>query len=259
MTLPPKLGQHWLRDEAVLKSIVGQAEISNDDTILEVGPGQGVLTDKLAVTGARVMAVELDRALAKKLNKTYQDSSRITVINQDIREFDLSELPANYKVVANIPYYLTAPLIKKLLTSQNPPSRLILLVQKEVAERLAAEPGDMSILSVATQLFGQVQLVQTVPASAFSPPPKVTSAIVVIKRKGNFKVGQDESIMSLVRHGFANRRKTLVNSLSAGLMVDKAQIHRALKGAGLPSATRAQALNLNDWRKLNSRIKEIVE
>lgn len=246
-----KIGQHWLRDESALKAMVQAAEVTARDDVLEIGPGQGALTDKLASAGANVTAVELDSQLVAKLKRTYQDSRRIRVIQSDILRFDLQAMPQGYKVVANIPYYLTAPILRMLMTSPNPPSLIALLVQKEVAERLAARPGEMSLISLLAQMFGNLTFGQTVPPSAFSPPPKVDSAIVVINRHHPAKP-IDEAVLTLAKHGFANRRKTLANSLAAGLALDKDEIAQRLREAGLPSKIRAQDLSLDQWQKLAS-------
>lgn len=245
----PQIGQHWLKDEPALKAMVQAAGVTAGDNVLEIGPGQGALTDKLAAAGANVTAVELDPQLVAKLTKTYQDSQRIRIVQSDILQFDLRAMPQDYKVAANIPYYLTAPILRMLITSPSPPSLIALLVQKEAAERLAAEPGEMSLISLLAQMFGTVSIGPTVPPSAFSPPPKVDSAIVVINRHRPAKP-IDEAVLKLAKHGFANRRKTLANSLAAGLALDKDEIGQSLAEAGLPAKVRSQDLSLDQWQKL---------
>lgn len=255
----PKLGQHWLADRLALEAMVEAAGVGPQDTVLEVGPGQGALTARLLKTGARVTAVELDESLADALGRAFAGHQRLEIVRQDIRRFDLGRLPAGYVVAANIPYYLTSPLIKRLITAANPPRRLALLVQKEVAERLGAGPGDMSIMAVATQLFGQVSLGPVVPAAAFDPPPKVDSRIVVIDRLAEPLVKtRPDDLMALVRHGFANRRKTLINSLAGGLKADKAQMLAALRRAEIADNARAQDLGLEQWEKLYNQVSEII-
>ena len=179
MSLAKKsLGQHWLRDEATLNYIADTAGISQDDIVLEIGPGTGTLTKKLLERGAKVVAVEKDESLATALQ-----GSALQVVAQDILKFDLTQLPPSYKVVANIPYYLTSKLLRTLSESSNSPSLMVLLVQKEVAQRIAASPGQMSILSVSVQLYYQPELGRVIPAVLFEPPPKVDSQVVILKHR----------------------------------------------------------------------------
>lgn len=256
MTAKSKLGQHWLNDISALRAIIRAADIAAGDTVLEVGPGQGALTRHLLKTGAQVVAVELDQSLIDGLKTKFASAGNLQLVDGDIRRFDLGKLTPDYLVVANIPYYLSAPLLKRLVDAANPPRRMALMVQREVAQRLAAEPGDMSILAVAVQLFGQVSLDKVVPAAAFTPPPEVDSQIVVIKRRTKPVVNLSPAqLMPLVRHGFANRRKTLVNSLSGGLSRAKPAITKALAAAGLSATARAQELSLKDWEKLYNYVQ----
>ncbi|HEX9595193.1 MAG TPA: 16S rRNA (adenine(1518)-N(6)/adenine(1519)-N(6))-dimethyltransferase RsmA [Candidatus Saccharimonadales bacterium] len=250
MQSKPKLGQHWLKDQTVLKTMVETAAVNQDSTVLEIGPGQGALTDKLAAAGASVVAVELDPEIANKLAKSFKESERIQIVHGDILRYDVSHLPQGYTVAANIPYYLTAPILKQLVTSDNPPKLMVLLVQAEVAQRLAARPGNLSTLGVAIQFFGNVEIIKAVLPSAFEPQPKVHSAIIAIRRKPDTNTAKVERIMKLVRHGFANKRKTLINSLSAGLKMEKPLVTTRLKQAGLPPNVRAQDLTLESWEKL---------
>jgi len=259
MPRKPKLGQHWLNDRSALDALVQAAAIGPKDTVLEIGPGQGALTGVLLQTGAKVVAVELDGRLARNLAKSFTGNNRLEVIPGDIRRFDVSRLPADYVVAANIPYYLTAPLIKQLITAANPPRRLALLVQKEVAERLAAGPGNMSVIAVAAQLFGRVSLGQTVPAAAFLPPPKVDSRIVIIERWDRPMVqAGNRPLLKLVKAGFASRRKTLANNLSAAGIIDKAEQLTIFPDLGLEPTIRAQELSLKQWEKLYDYIKKII-
>ena len=183
MVAPNKsLGQHWLKDRVILEAIVDEAEISDSDTVLEIGPGLGTLTSVLLSRAKRVIAVEFDKDLAGKLSGQFPGKD-LTVHNQDILSFDLSSLPPRYKVVANVPYYITSKIVQLLSETSNPPSCSVLLVQKEVAERLAAAPGEMSLLSLSAQLFHEVSLGPLVPAEYFTPPPKVDSQVVVLYRR----------------------------------------------------------------------------
>lgn len=250
MKAKKSLGQHWLKDETTLEAICQAGELTSTDTVLEIGPGLGHLTRQLAERAGQVIAVEVDETLAKELGRATIPNLRI--INGDILEFDLNELPAGYKVVANIPYYLTSNLIRILSESTNPPQLMVLLVQKEVAERLAAAPGQMSLLSVSAQLYYEPRLDRLVPAELFEPPPKVDSQVIILRRRQPllFNDLDTKLFFRVVKAGFAGRRKKLRGSLAAGLVIDKAQADEILKKAGIDGDLRAQNLSLNDWHKL---------
>lgn len=245
------LGQHWLNDKATLEDICDAAELDGADTILEIGPGPGSLTKLLVQEVQKVIAVEFDERFAKALLSNV-NAKNLEVTHEDILKFDLTSLPPGYKVVANIPYYLTSNLLRVLSESANPPQTIVLLIQKEVAERVAAKPGDMSLLSVSVQLYYQATLGVKVPAHLFSPPPKVDSQVLVLKRRGGelFPDVSEEQILTVVKAGFSARRKTLLNSLSAGLRQDKPQITKSLQAAQLDPAKRPQELSLEDWYRL---------
>lgn len=250
------LGQHWLHDEPTLAAICDAADVQAGDTVLEVGPGLGTLTRQLLARDAKVTAVEFDETLAAQLSKNVLKDGPadgdLTVVQQDILRFDLTTLPAGYKVVANIPYYLTSNLIRVLTESANPFSTAAVLIQKEVAERVVAAPGDMSILSVSAQYYCEVSLDVKVPARLFTPPPKVDSQVLVLKRRTQplFPDVDTRVFFRLVKAGFSQKRKTLVNSLSGGLAISKDQARAMLQTAGIPENTRAQALSLDEWHAL---------
>lgn len=249
MTGPKKsLGQHWLKDRQVLADIAEAAEITPLDTVLEIGPGLGTLTSELLRRAEKVIAVELDEELAAKLPGQFPGKT-LQVVNEDILDFDLSILPKNYIVVANVPYYITSKIIQKLLTSDNKPKTTVLLIQKEVAVRLAAEPGNMSILSISAQIYGEVELDQLVPAHFFTPPPKVDSQVVVIKtRKTPLIAPNDEKrFFKVVKAGFSAKRKKLRSSLSAGLGLSKSEVETILTQVGISPDDRAEALAINQW------------
>ena len=249
--IPKKsLGQHWLNDPTALEAITRAAEIKPSDIILEVGPGLGALTKYLTSQAKSVVAVEFDKALARKLARNKQDN--LEVINQDILKFDLTQLPANYKVVANIPYYLTSNLLRILSESANPPATMVLLVQKEVAERICATPGDMSLLSVSAQLYYGCELGVIVPAEKFEPKPKVDSQVVILRwhKEQLFPVIDARKFFRIVKAGFSARRKKLRSSLAAGLRISKEEADQLLKTAGIDGNLRAQNLSLEDWHKL---------
>ncbi len=254
MITPKKaLGQHWLHDESVLTAIADAGEVVATDTIVEVGPGLGTLTAVLASRAQQVIAVELDGELAHGLQTelTRQHVANVRIDQTDILRFDLTTLPADYKIVANIPYYLTSHLLRILTETHNKPQIAVLLMQKEVAERVCAEPGAMSILSVAVQLQYEVRLDVLVPARYFTPPPKVDSQVLVLTRRNEPLVENFTSCMRLVRIGFSAKRKLLTNTLSAGLHIPKQQAAALLSEAGIADTVRAEALSLEAWQSLH--------
>jgi 16S rRNA (adenine1518-N6/adenine1519-N6)-dimethyltransferase len=245
------LGQHWLKDREVLAHIADCAELTSDDTVLEIGPGLGTLTSELLRRSKKVVAVEFDAELARKLPAQFPGKN-LEVITSDILSFDLSSLPADYCVVANVPYYITSKIIQLLMTADNKPRVAVLLVQKEVAQRLAAEPGRMSILAVSAQLFAEVTLGDVVPAVFFTPPPKVDSQVVILRtRPKPFLTDIDEKdFFRVVKAGFSSKRKKLRSSLSGGLKISKLEVEALLKRANISSDVRAEALALDDWERL---------
>lgn len=252
MAAPKKsLGQHWLRDRDVLAHIADCAELTSDDAVLEIGPGLGTLTSELLRRSNKVVAVEFDEELARKLPAQFPGKD-LTVVQSDILSFDLSDLPAGYKVVANVPYYITSKIVQLLMTTTNKPSVAVLLVQKEVAERLAAQPGDMSILAVSAQLFADVSLGDVVPAALFTPPPKVDSQVVILKtRTTPFLTDVSEKdFFQVVKAGFSAKRKMLRSSLSGGLSISKDQAESYLAAAGINPNVRAESLTLEQWQTL---------
>lgn len=260
MNSPKKsLGQHWLHDTNVLTQIVEIAEVEKGDNVLEVGPGLGTLTEFLLGYGAHVMAVEYDRELYENLSREAEDlysddAKRLEIVNQDILQFDLTTMPPGYKVVANIPYYLTSNLIRVLSETSNPPQSVTLLIQKEVAVRLCAKPGDMSLLSVTAQMYFEASLGPVVPGKLFTPPPKVDSQVVHLKRREKplFDDMDSKLLFRVVKAGFSNRRKTLLNSLSGGLHLTKDQTKELLNKANIDPGKRPQELELQQWINLTS-------
>lgn len=249
MTAPKKsLGQHWLKDRQVLSGIADAADITPLDTVLEIGPGLGTLTSELLRRAEKVIAVELDDELAAKLPGQFPGKT-LQVINEDILDFNLDVLPKDYIVVANVPYYITSKIIQKLMTSDNKPKTTVLLIQKEVAVRLAAEPGNMSILSISAQIYAEVELDQMVPAHFFTPPPKVDSQVVVIKTRAEPLIAQEDEkrFFRVVKAGFSSKRKKLRSSLSAGLGLSKPEVEVILRQAGVSPDDRAEALAINQW------------
>lgn len=231
------------------------ADIKDGDTVLEVGPGLGTLTELLVERADKVVAVEFDEKLARELPSRVPDSN-LEVVRQDILSFDLTTMEPRYKVVANIPYYLTSNLIRVLSESSNPPSAAAILIQKEVAERVAAKPGDMSLLSVTAQYYWETSLGIVMPAALFTPPPKVDSQILVLRRRGAllFPGTDEKQFFRLVKAGFSNRRKTLSNSLSGGLHISKPEATELLIKSGIKPTARPQELSLQQWHDLYSTI-----
>jgi 16S rRNA (adenine1518-N6/adenine1519-N6)-dimethyltransferase len=253
------LGQHWLHDTESLEAICDAAGVHAGDVTLEIGPGTGELTARLLERGAEVVALEIDQNLLLGLRARFAsyDANRFFLQEGDIRTYDLGNMPENYKIVANIPYYLTNHLLRILTETAHPPERTALLVQKEVAERVAAQPGDMSIISVAAQLHFEVSKGWLVPAKLFTPPPKVDSQVLILKKRQAplFPNLDSKRFFQIVKAGFAGRRKTLSNSLSAGLHLSKEATNERLQKAGINPGLRAQALSLEDWNVLYKAFK----
>ena len=257
------LGQHWLRDREILDAIAFSAEIEDGDFVLEIGPGLGTLTSsllKFAGKNGRVLSVEFDENLAKKLPAQFPGKN-LEIINADFLDFNLSELPKNYKVAANVPYYITSKIVEKLLTSENKPSVAALLVQKEVAERMAAKASELSILAIASQIYAEVSLDILVPREFFTPPPKVDSQVVVLKSreqnlieifnsKNNCEVSERE-FFRIVKAGFAAKRKKIDKSLSANLAISKERTAEILEKCEISPDLRAQDLNIEEWLKIS--------
>ncbi len=245
------LGQHWLYDGASLAAMCDAAEVQAGDTVLEIGPGLGTLTELLAARADQVIAVEFDEKLARELPGRVK-AGNLQVVSQDIMRFDFGSLPPGYKLVANIPYYLTSHLIRMLSETANPPSTAVLLVQKEVAERVAAGPGSMSILSVTTQFYWQAGLGPVVPARLFTPPPKVDSQILILVRRPGllFDDVEPKDFFRIVKAGFAQPRKTLLNNLGAGLQYSRDEAEAVCARASIDSKRRAQTLSLDEWHSL---------
>ena len=250
--MPDKsLGQHWLKDRLVLEHIADCADVNADDTVLEIGPGLGTLTSELLRRAKNVIAVEFDPNLAQKLPGQFPGKN-LTVYNEDILKFDLSQLPAGYKVVANVPYYITSKIVQKLMTAENKPATTVLLVQKEVAVRIAAKPGDMSILAISAQVYATATLGDVVPAALFTPPPKVDSQVVVLKTREAplVSVGDEKAFFRVVKAGFSSKRKKLRSSLSGGLGISKPEAEDLLNSVHVSPDSRAEDLAIEDWLRL---------
>jgi 16S rRNA (adenine1518-N6/adenine1519-N6)-dimethyltransferase len=251
------LGQNFLQDSYALEKITAAAEILPTDTVLEVGPGLGALTRHLAVAAKRVIAVELDGRLLPALRETVTGYANIEIVHGDMLKLAPAEIVpvSDYLVVANIPYYITSALLRHLLETTPRPRRVVLTVQKEVAERICAAPGDMSLLALSVQVYGQPRVVAAVPAGAFYPAPKVDSAIVRIDLTPAPFIPYTllDTFFALARAGFSQKRKKLRNSLSAGMRKSPAEMEETLRAAGIDPQRRAETLSLAEWRELTAR------
>lgn len=249
------LGQHWLTDRTILGGIADVADLSATDTVLEIGPGLGTLTSELLRRAGKVIAVEFDKNLADKLPGQFPGTN-LEVIHDDILHFNLDNLPKGYKVVANVPYYITSKIVENLMTAKNKPSIAVLLVQKEVAERIAAEPGSMSLLAISSQIYANASLDIEVPREYFTPPPKVDSQVVVLRTREDPLVTATEAkvFWRLAHAGFSNKRKKLRSSLAAGLGISKTGAEELLAKAGIDPNLRAESLSIDDWRDLADTI-----
>lgn len=260
------LGQNFLRDTDVIERILRIAEIGPEDHILEIGPGTGALTGYLLSRAASVTAVELDHDLVLWLGETFRDSKGLSLLEGNILEMDLAAYlrdarfeSGGYKIVANIPYYITAPIIRLLLSLPLMPKSIVLMVQEEVADRLTAPPGGMSLLSLSAQYYAAVTKELIVPKTAFDPVPKVDSAVVRLVPKRKFSAESDRSLFRVARAGFAARRKTLANNLSSSFRVPRKDIGKMLVTLGLSPMSRAQELSVDDWVGLAERVRRWEE
>jgi 16S rRNA (adenine1518-N6/adenine1519-N6)-dimethyltransferase len=262
--LSPKkgLGQNFLAEAHHLEQIVAAAELSAADTVIEIGPGPGTLTHRLGQQAGRVIAVELDGQMVNLLRAEYGHLPNLTVVQADILQTRLADLlPAGqtqYKVVGNLPYYITSAVIRHLLESAPPPQRIIATVQKEVAERMVAQPGDLSVLGVSVQFYSRAALVHHIPAAAFYPPPQVDSAVVRLDTypEPPVAVADTARFFQVVKPGFGQKRKQLKNSLMAGLRLSAGETAAALQAAGIEPTRRAQTLTLTEWGRLTAALAQ---
>ncbi len=248
------LGQHFLIDEQALQLVASAADLTPADVVIEVGPGLGVLTVELARRAGRVIAVELDNKLAALLKETLSAFTNVTIVNKDILDIDPVSLvgaTTPYKVVANLPYYITSPVLRHFLEASAKPDLMVVMVQKEVAETIAAEAGDKSLLSISVQLYGKPGIVGYVPAESFHPAPKVASAVLRIDVYPQPAVAVEEKgFFALVRAGFSAARKQIANSLAQGLGLPRAEVLPMLEKAGIAPQRRAETLSLEEWARL---------
>lgn len=252
-----RLGQNFLIDSTVVEKIVDAAEISAGDEVLEIGPGIGTLTQGLLEAGAKVTAVELDKKLPAVLEKTLAGYENFKLIQGDILKIDVEKImPPNFKVAANLPYYITTQILLTLLEKKLPVTKIVTMVQKEVAERMVAAPNSKiyGAMSVAVQFRADVQIAFEVPPESFLPRPEVTSAVVVCNvRESPFKVSDEKFFIKVVRAAFGQRRKTLINSL-AGAGFNREKILAALEVANISENLRAENLSVKDFVNLSNAL-----
>ncbi len=260
------LGQHFLIDKSIVETIISAAELSPGDFVIEVGPGLGILTSELARRVGHVTAIELDTKLASQLKQKLSSSPNVTIINADILEVDLSEVirdRASYKVVANIPYYITSPILHYFIEASLKPSLMVVMIQKEVGDAIVAGPGKMTTLSVSIQVYSKPSIICYVPSQSFYPPPKVDSAIIRFDMlpEPAVKVTDIRSFLDFVRCGFRSPRKQLRNSLAQGLNRKPSEIAPLLTKANIDPQRRPETITIQEWQGLYeiATISEKVE
>jgi 16S rRNA (adenine1518-N6/adenine1519-N6)-dimethyltransferase len=267
-----KLGQHFLINQGILKNITRAAGLSPSDLILEVGPGIGVLTHALVEEAGWVIAVELDKQMAVALRETLVPHTNFSIFNQDILEIEPLDLisqerskfpPAiadayNYKLVANLPYYITQPIIRHFCEAKLKPQTMIIMVQKEVAQNIVAKPGDLRILAVSVQFYGQPEIMGYVPAGNFFPVPKVDSAIlkITLYPEPRYQVSSEKNFFRIVKAGFCATRKQIANSLAQGLALPKSEVLSLLQKAEVEPQKRPETLTLEEWAALERTFAE---
>ena len=261
MKAKKSLGQNFLTDKRVVAQILDVAEVGEGDRVFEIGPGMGALTEPLLDRGATVTAAELDERLVERLTARFRESEHFSILEGNILDMDMDALlvqsdfaDRGYKVVANIPYYITAPIIRMLLSLYARPEWIVLMVQEEVAERLTAPPGKMSLLSLLAQYYASVRKELRVPRESFEPVPNVDSAVVSLFPYRAYSESEDRRIFRIARAGFAARRKTLANNLSSSFRIPRKEIEGLLSGVRLDARVRAQELSVEEWIELADRI-----
>jgi len=249
-----RLGQNFLIDKKVLRKIIKAAGLKADDVVLEIGPGVGSITRELAKRAKEVIAVEKDPKMTEALKESIKGAKNVKILTEDVLKFKLSDLDLQaFKVVANIPYYLTSHLIRKLLETENPPELMVLVIQKEVAQRICAKAPKMNLLAVSVQFYAQPKIVSYVSRNSFLPKPRVDSAIIKIKPRplpNPLPKSDLNKFFKILRGGFSQPRKQLLNSLSQGLNLDKETIRIWLLENGIQPSQRPESLKIRDWINL---------
>lgn len=249
------LGQNFLTDRRIVSRIIAAADLAPDDIALEIGPGRGILTRPLAERVANLTAVELDDDLSAALTVEFAAHEHVRIVHADARDVDIASIVPHdtpYKLIANLPYYAAQPIIRRFLEAERKPGLMVVMVQREVARNMTAKPGEMSLLSVATQLYGKPRIVASVPPRAFRPAPKVTSAVVRIDVYPQPALALDaiDAFFTLVRAGFSAPRKQIHNCLQQGLSISRNDAEAVLSRSGIDPKRRPQTLSMNDWGSL---------
>jgi 16S rRNA (adenine1518-N6/adenine1519-N6)-dimethyltransferase len=260
--MPQKLGQHFLHSDSALNEIITASELSDNDIVLEIGPGKGALTKKLLAVSKKVLAVEKDTELISFLKKMFSEeisSGKLVLIEDDIRNFKHTDVPmlsGTYKLIANIPYYITGEILRTFIAGNNQPSIAVLLMQKEVAERITTKHGKESILSISIKAYGNPTYIKTIKRGSFNPPPDIDSAILKIENisKNQFDVIDEEFFFKIVKSGFAHKRKQLAGNLS---VYGRTSVEKILVDLGYKTSVRAEELSVNNWVTLCEKLKEM--
>lgn len=262
------LGQNFLIDQNIVQNIIKGAEVTGDDYVLEIGPGIGTLTESLAEVAKKVIAVEIDRALIPVLAETLGGFENVEVVHGDVLKTDVRGLIADRfegkapKLIANLPYYITTPIIMMFLEEHIPVTDLVVMIQKEVADRIYASPGtkDYGALSIAVQYYAEPKILMTVPKTVFHPAPNVDSSVLRLKvlDKPKFPVQDEKLFFRVVRAAFAQRRKTLLNTLASGLSMDKATVNQVLAAAGIDPVRRGETLSIEEFANLADEMYKVV-
>ena len=251
-----RLGQNFLIDKNVVKKVIKAAELHSKDIVLEVGPGIGALTKEIAKTAKKVIAVEKDPNMCQILKETLRDFKNVKIVKNDVLKFNnYSLLTTHYKLIANLPFYITAPVIRKFLESKHPPKEMVLIVQKEVAQRICSKPPKMNILAVSVQFYAKPKIISYISKKSFWPSPKVDSAIIKIVPQKKHKDIDIDLFFKIVKAGFAYPRKQLANNLSKMLKLDKKELSSLLLENNVKPTQRAETLTIRDWIKLSNMLK----
>ncbi len=253
----PKFSQNFLVNSAVLPSIIEAADLNTEDLVLEIGPGKGVLTTVLCSKAKEVVAIEIDPALIYRLQDMQSEYQNLTVYNEDFNSFNWQDVIASrpYKIVANIPYHITGLIIRNIFNHKfHLPSKVVLMVQFEVAKKMAPKNDNQTVLSNILRSFGDVSIVEKVDKNSFKPVPKVDSAIILIDNIKKPDIEQFEKFIGFIKIGFASRRKTMENNFSTGLDIPKSEISKILADTGIEPNSRAQSLSLEQWKELYSKL-----
>jgi 16S rRNA (adenine1518-N6/adenine1519-N6)-dimethyltransferase len=244
-------GQNFLKNKGIIKKIISSAGIKPDDVVLEIGPGTGVLTEEIAKKAKKVISVEKDERLVKLLKERLKGLKNVEIIEGDILKFKNQNL--KYKVVANLPYYITSPIIRMFLESKNKPKEMVLMMQKEVAERICAKPPDMNILALSVQFYGRPEILFNVSKKNFYPVPKVDSSVIKISAENtDFNTDKKfaERFFKIIKAGFSHPRKQIINNLSKALKIEKEKTSQWLLKNKISPERRAETISINEWIKL---------